>query len=222
MKTIACASIVALFVITLAAPWSTTAQTPGPFANGSYRFVLEDELTKQLEFDARLSERGTTTGNLTFRDEARILEPDVDGVGDPPHGTPAEFYLQAFLDSLTIEHNRAVMSGSITDSSHQSYIGRWVQLVVEDNGTDPGAPDKFIWRICQVEADGWTPRDAEDPRDEGAWWRWWATDAERREDVGIPSRNIIPDRARRCEVLPLSSYTFDEIRNGDGQIRVQP
>ena len=42
--------------------------------------------------------------------------------------------MTASLDSLTIENNRAVMGGTVTDSSNRSYIGRWVQLVVEDNG----------------------------------------------------------------------------------------
>lgn len=219
MKTKGFASIVALFVIGFAAPWSTPAQTPGPFANGNYRFVLDDNLTKSLEFDARSDERGITTGQMTFTDEARILEQGADG--DTPREAGVPFLIRADLDSLTIENNRAVMSGIIRDSSLESYIGRWVQLVVEDNDGREG-PDRFFWRFCQPEADGWTPRDAEDPRDEGAWWHWWATDAERRDDAGIASRNIIPDRARRCEVLPLSSYTFDDVRTGDGQIRVQP
>ena len=222
MKTIVCASILALFLISLATPRLTTARTSGPSASGSYRFVLEDDLAKSVEFNASSDERGTTTGQMTFRDEARISEEDVDGVGDPPRESPAEFYMRADLDSLTIEDNRAVMSGTIRESSHQSYIGKWVQLVVEDNGDDRERPDKLTWRFCQPEADGWTPSDAEEPRDEGAWWHWLATDAERRDDVGVPSRNIIPDRTRRCEVLPLSSYPFEEVKSGEGQIQVQP
>lgn len=221
MKTVAFASILTLFLISLAAPWLTTAQTTGPFAGGTYRFVLEDNLTKSVAFNASSDERGVTTGHMTFTDEARIIELDVDGAGEPPHGAPPEFIMQADLDSLTIENNRAVMSGPIRDSSRAGYIGKWVQLVVEDNDGREG-PDKLSWRFCQPEADGWTPRDSEDPRDEGAWWHWWATDAEQRDDVGVQSRNIIPDRSRRCEVLPLSSYTFDEVKSGEGQIQVHP
>ena len=97
-----------------------------------------------------------------------------------------------------------------------------MQLIVEDNGDGSERADKFMWRFCSVEEDGWTPQDAEDPRDEGAWWHWWATDAELREDAGIASRNVIPDRTRRCEVLQLSSYTFDDVKSGEGQIVVQP
>jgi hypothetical protein len=219
MKTKASAAIFTMFLLCLATPLLANAQNPGPFAIGTYHFTLDDDLRKSLEFDARSDERGVTTGHLTFSDEAATPEQDVDGAGDTRE-EPVPFALQADLDSLSIDGNRAVMSGVITGSSRPSYIGKWLQLVVEDNGTE--RPDKFFWRVCQPEADGWTPRDAEDPRDEGAWWHWWATDAEVREDVGIPSRNIIPDRARRCEVLPLSSYTFDDVKSGEGQIQVQP
>src|SRR6185295_4895903 len=132
---------------------------------------------------------------------------------------PPPLSMEADLDTLTIENNRAVMSGVVRSSSRENYVGRWIQLVVEDNGE---RPDKFIYRFCQVEADGWTPRDSEDPRDEGAWWHWWATDSEVRDDAGVASRNIIPDRTRRCEVLPLSSYTFDDVKTGSGEIQVQP
>jgi hypothetical protein len=221
MKTVVYASIAMLFLISLASPWSSGAQTAGPFAAGSFRFVLDDDLTKSLEFDARSDERGTTTGHLTFRDDARLEELDVDGTRDLERQDPVEFFMVADLDSLTIDQNRAIMSGAVRESSRGNYVGKWVQLVVEDNDGREG-PDKFIWRFCQPEADGWTPRDAEDPRDEGAWWHWWATDAELRDDAGIASRNIIPDRTRRCEALPLSSYTFEDVKSGEGQIQVHP
>jgi hypothetical protein len=222
MRTTVFASILVLFLTSLTAPWVTTARAMGPFASGNYRFVLEDDLTKSFEFDARSDERGTITGHMTFTDEATILEQDVDGAGDPPREEPPPFSMQADLDSLTIEGNRALMSGTIRDSNRPGYIGKWIQLIVEDNGDGRERSDKFIWRLCQPEADGWTPRDAEDPRDEGAWWHWWATDSERRDDAGVPSRNIIPDRSRRCEALPLSSYELDEVKSGEGQIQVQP
>lgn len=221
MKTIACAAILALFLMSIATPWLTSAQTSGSSANGSYSFVLEDNLKKSVEFDAKSDERGTTTGQMTFKDEARIVEQDVDGTGERPDDPDAEFYITADLDSLTIEHNRALMGGTVRDSSNRSYIGRWVQLVVEDNGDGSEVPDKLTWCFCQPEASGWTPVDAEDPRDEGAWWHWWATDAELREDPGVQSVNIIPGNRRSCQTFPLSTYEFPDNR-GEGQIQVQP
>lgn len=218
MKKFAFASMLVLFAISVASPWLASARTSGPSASGSYHFTLDDDLAKALEFAASSDERGVTTGHMTFTDAARIQEQDVDGTAEPPREDPAPFSMEAQIDSLTIENNRAVMSGVVRTSSRENYVGRWIQLVVEDNGER----DKFIWRFCQVEADGWTPQDSEDPRDEGAWWHWWATDAELRDDAGIASRNIVPDRTRRCEVLPLSSYTFDDVKEGSGEIQVQP
>ena len=219
MKTIACASMFVLFLMILATPCTSAA---GPSASGSYRFLLEDDFSKYVEFHASSDERGTTTGQMTFRDEARIVEQDVDGVGGHPDDPPAEFYLTANLDSLTIEHNRAVMGGTVTDSSNRSYVGRWVQLVVEDNGDGRETPDKLSWCFCKPEEGGWVPSDAEVRDDEGAWWKWWATDAELRDDAGVQSRNIIPGNKTGCQILPLSVYEFADVRIGEGQIQVQP
>jgi len=81
-------------------------------------------------------------------------------------------------------------------------------------------PDKVTWRLCQPEPGGWTPSDAEDPRDEGAAAHWWATDAELREDPGVASENITPGTRRGCRTFPLSTYRFPNAR-GEGQIQVQ-
>jgi hypothetical protein len=219
MKTIACAAIFALFLISSANPWVTNAQSGGPTANGNYHFVLEDDLSKALEFNAATDERGTTTGVLSYSGQAKLFE------GDPDEGEPREeisdFFVTATLDSLSIEHNRALMSGTVTDASNRSYIGQWVQLVVEDNGDGLEVPDQMAWRFCQQEPGGWVPVDAEDPRDEGAYWHWWATDAELRDDVGIASRNIIPGTTKGCQTLPLAAAEFAAIK-GEGQILVRP
>jgi len=218
MKTITCVAIFALFVIGIAIPPSASARVSGPTANGIYRFVMsDDDLSKTVEFSATGDERGAT-GQMTFRDLSGNPEYDPDG-GDRPKDAP-EFYMTADLDSLKIENNRAVMGGTIRDSSIQSYIGRWVQLVVEDNGDGSERPDQLSWCFCQPEASGWVPQDAEDPRDDGAWSSWWATDAEVKDDQGIQSVNIIPGNSRGCRTFPLSTYDFPEVR-GEGQIQVQ-
>jgi hypothetical protein len=221
MKTIVSFSIVVLFLMTLATQMPASAQTSGPSASGTYRFVLDDDLSKSVEFNATRDERGTTTGQMTFRDEAGASEQGEEG-GGRQDGPPAEFFMTASLDSLTIDRNRAVMGGTITASSHRSYIGKWVQLVVEDNGDGREGPDKLTWCFCQPEEGGWVPADAEVRGDDGAYWRWWATDAEQRDDVGVQSRNIIPGNKTSCSVLPLSVYSFADVRSGDGQIVVQP
>ncbi|HEV7745343.1 MAG TPA: hypothetical protein VGO56_10145 [Pyrinomonadaceae bacterium] len=220
MKKIVLTSLFVLFLVGGPTAPSASAQTGGPSASGSYRFTLEDALTKQVEFSARLDERGTATGQMTFRDEAGAVEVDVDGEGGHAEESHGAFFMTANLNSLTIDRNRAVMAGTVTNSSNPGYVGRWVQLVVEDNGDGSQEPDRLTWCFCKPEQGGWVPSDAEVRGDEGAWWRWWATDAERRDDVGVQSENIIPGSRTSCRVLPLAAYPFEEIR-GEGQIQVQ-
>lgn len=217
MKTKAYVAIFALFLISLATPWSTRARVSGPSASGTYRVVLGDGFAKQVEFSATSDGQGGATGQMTFRDEARVTDQDPEGE-DRREDSPSEFSMTAEFDTLTIENNRALLGGTVRESSHSSYIGKWVQLVVEDNGDDS---DRLSWRLCQPEPSGWTPSDAEEPRDEGAWWRWWATDAERADDRGVQSANIIPGTRRGCATYPLSSYEFPEERS-EGQIQVRP
>lgn len=171
---------------------------------------MEDGLVRSLELDARTDERGVTTGQMTFIDPAKI--PDVDDVEDPRAGdAPPELYMKASLDTLTIEKNRALVSGTVIDSSHKTYIGKWVQLVVEDSGDNLRVPDRLTWQLCQRQAGGWVPSDAELKYDDGAYLRWWATDAERKDDVGIPSRNLLGGDERSCPVYPLSWYSFVDV-----------
>jgi hypothetical protein len=201
----------------LAVPVLASAQAGA--ANGKYNFIMEDELAKYVEFDARTDEKGTTVGYMQFTDEARILFQDVDGTGEKPPDEPVPFYMTADLDGMTIEKNRAVISGVIRDSSYRSYIGKWVQLVIEDNDGRE-VPDKFAWSFCQPELGGWIPEDAEVPGDRGAYMSWWATDAERKDDVGIPSENIIPGNLKGCQTYPMQGYEFATILKGDGIIQI--
>jgi len=221
MKTIVRNVISVLFatgLVTGYAGMAAAAPASGPSASGTYRFVLEDGFSKSVEFSAASDERGTTTGQMTFTDEAGVSEQDPDGANEKA-GSPTPFYMTAVLDTLTIDRNRAVMSGTVADSSIRSYIGKWVQLVVEDNGAEP---DKLTWCFCQPEEGGWVPADAELREDRGAWSQWWVTDLEREDDKGVQSTNIIPGNKTSCKVFPLSAYPFDDVRSGEGQIQVQP
>ena len=219
MKSIACVSFLALFLLGFLATRPSAAQTGGAYASGAYKFIMEDRLTKYIEFDARADKEGVATGVMIFTDEAKISYQDVDGTGDEGPGDPAPFYMKAELDTLTVEKNRALMDGTIADASIRGYIGMSVQLVVEDNGNNLELPDRVTWRFCQPQPGGWIPSDAEVPGDNGAWLRWWATDAELAYDVGIPSKDLIPGQ-RRCETLRLWAYSFAEIERGDGDIQV--
>ena len=208
-----------LCFVFLATPLLASAQSGT--ANGKFKFFMEDELLKSFEFDAVSSERGGATGAMQFTDEAKLVFQDVDGTGDIPKEEPVPFFMKADWEGMTIEKNRAVMNGVVRDSSYRSYVGKFVQLVVEDNdGVE--VPDKFVWTFCTPEPGGWIPQDAEDPNDRGAFLSWWATDAERKDDVGIPSPNLIPGNLKSCKVHPLQVYEFATTLKPEGAISVKP
>src|SRR5689334_4514601 len=153
MKNLGFASIL---VLSLTLPQLATAQS----ASGSYRVILDrDGLIKSVDFAA--DERG---GSMSFSDEAKIL--DGEDIEDPRHGDPTPVFLKADLD-LTVEKNRALMSGMVYDSSHKSLIGSLVQLVVEDNA-ESRVPDQLTWVFCTPRDRGWVPSDAELKQDDGA------------------------------------------------------
>lgn len=214
MKNLGFASIL---VLSLTVPQAAIAEE----ASGVYRFLLEDDAVKYVELNAWADEKGNAAGQMVFTDEAKI--PDGDEEDREGGGEPMELYIKAELDGLTVEKNRALMSGTVLESSHKSYVGRWVQLVVEDSGDDPEEPDRLAWAFCRPREGGWIPSDAERKDDDGAYLRWWATDAERDDDVGIPSPNLLPDEsARGCQVHPLWLYSLADIRKSEGDIIVKP
>jgi hypothetical protein len=215
--------ILLLSLLSFATPPTAHAQTEGPAASGAYRFILSDRVTRTLEFDAQGDKEGGARGSMTFIDQVSLPDQDVDGTGDSgDKDAPPDFYVKAEFNGMTVGKNSALMNGTIVDSSHRSYIGKWVQLVVLDNGDGRELPDTLTWRFCQPEPGGWIPSDYEVPGDRGASMSWWATDAERKDDVGIPSPNLIPGELKRCLNYPLASYEFVEILKWDGDIRVLP
>lgn len=216
MLTRAFASLFVLGLVFLATPSLASAQAGA--ANGTYKFIMEDGMTKSFEFDVRTDERGNTTGFMQFNDETEVQFIDVDGTGEP-QDERGPFFMKAEFDAMTIEKNRAIISGVVRDSSHRSYVGKWIQLVIEDNDGKE-VTDKFVWSFCQPDLGGWIPQDAEVPGDRGAFMSWWSTDAERKDDVGIPSPNLIPGSLKACRAYPLRAFEFAEIVKGDGVIKI--
>ena len=213
-----CVSLFTLVLVSLATTSIAFAQVGA--ANGTYKFVMEDGLSKYLEFNVTTDDRGFTSGYMIFNDEAKVVFVDVDGNGDVPKDEPVPFTMKADMDSMTIEKNRAVISGVVRDSSYPSYLGKWVQLVIEDNdGVE--VPDKFGWSFCQPETGGWIPSDAEVPDDRGAFMSWWSTDFERKDDIGIPSPNLIPGSTKGCRSYPLGGFDFAAILKGEGSITIK-
>ena len=218
MKFIRFASILALVLPGFAAPPAAVAQRGGQSAIGSYQFSLEDGYRKYVEFDARTQEGGGATGQMFFSDESEIMYQDVDGAGDPEE-THRGFYLRADFDGLSVVNNQAVMSGTVRDSSITYLIGKRVLLTVEDNGDNVREPDRLTWGVYKPAERGWTPSDAELERDEGVGMRWVATDAELRDDPGV---EMPRDESIGTQSFPLVAYTFVDMEQWSGDIRVQP
>lgn len=214
-----CASLFALCLVLVATSLPASAQVAGT-VGGKFKFIMDDELIKFLEFSATSDSRGSASGFMVFTDETKVVVVDPDGDGEPPKEEGVPFFMKAEFDTMTIEKNRALISGVIKDSSHRSYIGKWVQLVIEDNDGRE-FPDKFGWSFCEPEPGGWIPSDFEVPGDQGAFMSWWATDSERKDDIGIPSASLIPGQLKACKAYSLQSYEFAEILKGDGEITIK-
>jgi hypothetical protein len=214
-------SILALFLLACATPRATVAQSTGPSAGGSFRFVSGDGLAKYLEFDARADLKGATTGGMSLSGQTWASDPTLDGDGAPRIGdTPVDFYLKAEFDCLVVSGSRAVLGGVVREASHRGYTGQRLLLVVEDNEADPRTHDRVTWIIYDASAAGWVPKDAERPDDNGATLKWIARDAERQDDAGVPYPK--ESKVIGCQGYPLSSHTFVYTRYAEGDIRVRP
>jgi hypothetical protein len=187
-------------------------------ARGSYQFTLGDKNVKYVEFDAQAREGGGATGTLFLSDEATVVYLDVDGDGSPQEKYAGYSMLVAFED-MTVSKNQAVMEGVVRDSTIPFLVGQRVLLTVEDNGNNEREPDRLTWGVYKPIERNWIPSDAEWEEDPGVGLRWWATDAERKDDVGyeMPREDKISIKS-----FPLSAYLFVETNDGVGDIVVTP
>jgi hypothetical protein len=218
MKSIACAALLALFLSCFVAPRSTAAQS----ADGSVKFSLDDDLSKNLDFTAVTNRDGSATGRMSFSGPAEFPDQDVDGTGKGGFsGRIENLQIDAEFDGLVVDRNRAVMSGTVVGSTLSDYIGQRVLLVVEDNGLgiEDKAADKLTWGVYKPAETGWIPEDAEVKGDRGWSMTWLATDAERRDDKGV---QITRDWSLTTQTFPVSSYDFVEPSSGAGDIIVKP
>jgi hypothetical protein len=202
MKSVVCAALAALLLASFVVPSLTSAAHDGPSASGNFQFTLdEDGQARNLEFHARVQNNGRTVGEMTFVDPSAVSVPDPD---DPGAIANTGAVVTAKFDCLQITGHRAVMSGVISQSNIAAAIGLRVLLVVEDNGegVNISTPDKLTWGVYQPATGNWIPRDAE-----------------RDDDVGVPSNQ---SRVIGCQSFPLSSYTFVDVKHGGGNVQVQP
>lgn len=213
MKSIIGASVMALLLVCLVVPGLVLADAEGSTAEGSFKFAMQDGEIKFVEFKAQEQGDGQAVGEMTFSDPTAIPVENPDDTEKP--ASPGVL-VRAKFDCMDTVKNTAVIGGEIFESNVPSVIGLRVLLVVEDNGVE-GEKDRVSWGIFQLPGK-WVPTDAELEDDKGASLTWWATDFERRDDVGIP---MPPGKLVACKSFPLASVDFPEIKYAGGDLQVQ-
>ncbi len=217
MKSGSTVLVVILLVMGFAVPISTVAEGDGPAAFGNYQISVDNSTSREITFNASSAEDGKTTGEITFRDSSKA-SPAKAVVEQQPGEEAAAFYAKAKCDCLKINGVEAVLSGIVTESSRESYVGRRVLLVVQDGDSlTPPLRDKLTWGFYKSTAKSWVATDSERP-DEGPAGTWVATDAERPDDAGQVSQK--GDEVN-CESFPISSHSFVDSKSGRGKIEVR-
>ncbi len=211
---------VSIAVLALAMTQPVVAQNSGSSTNGSLR-VSMDGKTKNIEFEATRLSNGRVTGQMTLKGEQEIRRGGEDESAGATSVSVSDFYLKVALDCLVVNRNRAVMSGVVRDSTAPDYIGRLVILAVEDSvdATSGLTKDKLSLALYLRTVESRMPTDAELKEDYGSSSSWIATDAERPDDIGVPSRK---SQEMDCRTFPLSAHTLFDISPGDGDIQVRP
>jgi hypothetical protein len=206
------------FASTLALLLTVCAAARAQAAKGTYKFTLGDKYIKYVEFGCEALREGGATGTLLLSDEAPIVYRDVDGDDSPQEKYPG-FSMSVSFDNMSVVKNQAVMEGVVRDSTIPFLIGQRVLFTVEDNGDNSREPDRLTWGLYKPIKRDWIPSDAEWEKDPGVGLRWWATDAERKDDVGY---EMPRDESVSRNSFPLAAYLFIETEDGVGDIMVSP
>jgi hypothetical protein len=207
------------FASTLALLLTACVAASAQDAKGTYQFTLGDKNIKYVEFECQALKEGGATGRMNLSDEAPVVYRDVDGDGSPEEKYDG-FSMSISFDDMSVDKNRAVMEGVVRDSTIPFLIGMRVLFTVEDNGDNEREPDRLTWGLYKPIKIDWTPSDAELEKDPGVGLRWWATDAERKDDVGyaMPRDTTTPT----LKSFPFAAYLFVDMDNGAGDIIVNP
>ncbi len=219
MKKLVLLAFVSLFALSLS--WTTFSadDSDGPSANGVFQVPMDNGQSGEVTFQARVAKDGNTTGAITFRaetaDEKDLLKPVDD---DEENATLPPFYAKASCDCLVVDGVEAALSGTVTESSRKSFIGRRVVLVVQDGDSlTPPLRDKLTFGFYRSTAKGWVQSDVERPADEETPDNWVATDNDRPGEVGRLAKKT--DQIT-CTTVPISAHSFITAKQGKGTIQV--
>jgi len=207
--------------VTLCTLVLTLFLVPATFAqSASGGFEAKSDLgVTTIKFSAQGFSNGSASGDIDFSGPISIPDQDVDGDGSgDPSVKEGTLSVHVDVDCMKAEGSRAVLSGIVRSASVDAYVRRRMILTVED-GAELKAPDAFTWGQYQGSEPTWVPSDAELEKDPGVGLQWYATDAERKDDVGVSSAKPV---GFDCQSFTLASYALDELSDGSGDIVVKP
>lgn len=216
MKRVAFITFFAAFCVGLTMPL-TVADSEGMSANGTFQISIENGQSREVKFDARVTKDGNTTGEITFQDTGAVVtNPKTSEDGEVSAALPA-FYAKATCDCLTVQGVEAALSGTVTESSRKSFVGRRVVLVVQDGDSlTPPLRDKLTFGFYSPPQNTLSATDSERPDEQGPS-TWVATDAERPDDTGVVLKK---NQEVTCRSFPISSFNFIGAKQGKGKIQV--
>ena len=198
--------VAALSVLVLLVAFPLVAQSA---AQGSFNFKGAEGL-QVIEFDAIGDER-SAQGYFTLVGPTLVSDGELDQE-DAKTVLVRDFGMKVEVDCMSAIGNRVTMGGIVRDSNVRSMIGRTATLTVEDNDLDPKDPrDRFSFGSYWEKDITWFPSDEEVKGDAGWTMSWWATDAERPDDVGFM---ISRTRQVHCKSFPVATYDLAPIDEG--------
>jgi hypothetical protein len=181
-----------------------------PSAQGSFNFKGTEGL-QTIDFDAVGDER-SAQGFFTLAGPTLVSDGQLDQEDPKQTVLVSDFTMKVTVDCMNTVGTRVTMGGIVQDSNVRSMIGRIATLTVEDNALDPKDPtDRFTFGSYWEKDIAWFPSDEEVRGDAGWTMSWWATDAERKDDVGYL---ISRTRQVNCRSFPVATYDLSPIDAG--------
>jgi hypothetical protein len=217
MKRAAFASLPILFFLSLTLSALAVVDTEGPSANGTFQVSFEKGESRNIHFEAKVAQDGNVTGEIVLEDSASSLASPKATANTEETEPSQPFFAKATCDCLVVQGVEAVLSGTITESSRKSYIGRRVVLAVQDGDSlTPPLRDKLTYGFYRTPANVLGASDLERPDEQGPA-TWVATDSERPDDTGV-----IPQQSQQvtCTSFPISAFNFIGANQGKGKVKI--
>lgn len=220
MKRVVLAAFLALMSLICVVQTQNAAPAKGPSVSGTFQISSDVGLTRYLEFYAWMEKNGNTTGETVFMDQPSASDPKVVNTESSQSESATAFFAKAEFDCMVINGNKAVMSGRVTTSSLERYVGQRFVLAVQDgDNSNPPRKDKLTFGFYRETSKGWLPLDSERSEEGTGPMSWITQDSEREDDTPVLSPKSGPVG---CQSFPISSFSFVDEQHGRGSIQVRP